>query len=89
MSAHDETRVIDCSTAMQQLWDYLDAELTPERMEAVRRHVGSCSACLPHHDFAKTFLDALGGIREQDHVVPNALKARVLTALKAAGYTPS
>ena len=30
---------IDCRSAVQKLWDYLDEELTPERMDAVREHL--------------------------------------------------
>ena len=80
--------MIDCTTAMRQLWDYLDTELTPERMEAVRRHIASCSECLPHHDFERTFLNALAATREPERNAPPTLKARILGALKAAGYSP-
>jgi anti-sigma factor (TIGR02949 family) len=79
--------MIDCKTAMQQLWDYLDVELTADRMEAVRRHLDSCSACLPHHDFAKTFLAALAATRSQSAGASPALKQRVLERLKDAGYS--
>ncbi|MDF2772664.1 MAG: putative zinc-finger, partial [Geminicoccaceae bacterium] len=46
----DCNRELDCRTAVQQLWDYLDHELTPERMAEVRRHLERCGQCLPHHD---------------------------------------
>ena len=80
---------IDCRIAVQQLWDYLDEELTDDRMEAVRRHLESCAKCLPHHVFAQSFLAALAAAREPDRRAPEALRLRVLGSLQSAGYAPS
>lgn len=79
-------REIDCLTAVQQLWDYLDEELTPERMDAVRRHLERCGSCLPHHDYARVFLAALGSAREGEARAPEALRQRVMQNLRAAGF---
>ena len=43
---------IDCSTALQELWDYLDGELNVERMQAIRGHLTRCGHCLDHAEFA-------------------------------------
>ena len=83
------TAEIDCTAAVQQLWDFLDEELTDDRMEAVRRHLASCSRCLPHQAFAESFLAALAATREPDRRAPEELRIRVLTTLQSAGYTPS
>lgn len=77
----------DCERAMRQLWDYLDEELTNERMSDVREHLMSCSRCLPHHDFERAFLQALASTRG-DHVMPPELRGRVLGALRQAGFAP-
>lgn len=77
----------DCERAMRQLWDYLDEELTDERMSDVREHLMSCSRCLPHHDFERAFLQALASTRG-DHVMPPELRGRVLGALRQAGFAP-
>lgn len=77
----------DCERAMRQLFDYLDEELTDERMGQVREHLMSCSRCLPHHDFEQTFLEALASTRVE-HVMPPELRGRVLGALRQAGFAP-
>jgi mycothiol system anti-sigma-R factor len=83
----DCNREIDCRTAVQQLWDYLDEELTPERMAEVRRHLERCGSCLPHHDYARVFLAALSAAREGDARAPDALRTRVMENLRAAGFS--
>lgn len=81
----DCNREIDCRTAVQQLWDYLDEELTPERMDAVRQHLERCGRCLPHHDYARVFLAALAAAREGEARAPDTLRLRVMESLRAAG----
>jgi len=83
----DCPREIDCRTAVQQLWDYLDQELTPERMAEVRGHLDRCADCLPHHDYACTFLAALSEARERDVRAPDLLRRRVMDRLRAAGFS--
>ena len=76
---------IDCESAMRQLFDFLDEELTDERMSDVREHLMSCSRCLPHHDFERAFLQALASTRVE-HVAPSELRGRVLDSLRKAGF---
>jgi len=83
----DCNRDIDCRTAVQQLWDYLDEELTPERMDEVRRHLERCGSCLPHHEYGKIFLAALSTARESEAKAPDALRIRVMETLRAAGFS--
>ena len=83
----DCNRDIDCRTAVQQLWDYLDQELTPERMDDVRRHLERCGSCLPHHDYARVFLAALSSARESHARAPEGLRHRVMENLRAAGFS--
>lgn len=82
-----DCREIDCRTAVQQLWDYLDQELTPERMDDVRGHLERCKSCLPHHDFARAFLAALAAAKESEARAPEALRKRVMDNLRAAGFS--
>jgi anti-sigma factor (TIGR02949 family) len=82
----DCKRDIDCRTAVQKLWDYLDEELTPERMDDVRRHLERCGQCLPHHDYARVFLTALSSA-EGETRAPDALRHRVMESLRAAGFS--
>ena len=82
----DETRAIDCRTAVQQLWDYLDDELNDARMVEVRHHLLTCKSCLPHAEFGRLFIQALSRARER-HVMPPVVRSQVMAALAEAGYS--
>jgi anti-sigma factor (TIGR02949 family) len=77
---------VDCAAALRQLWDFLDGELTPERVSQIRAHLEGCRRCHPTYDFERRFLEALGEQRD-DCPCPAEVKRRVLDSLKAAGYT--
>ena len=77
--------MLDCDTVMRQLWDYLDGELTPERMEAIREHLKVCERCQPHARFESSFLAALASAR-REHSDPRRLSLRVRAALGARGF---
>jgi anti-sigma factor (TIGR02949 family) len=79
---------IDCRAAVTQLWDYLDQELTPDRLEMVRRHLESCERCLPHHDFGKRFLAALKAVRHE-RVMSSEVRGRVMAKLAEEGFVGS
>jgi anti-sigma factor (TIGR02949 family) len=81
----DEIRSIDCTTAVSKLWDYLDQELDDARMLEVHQHIESCSACLPHADFGRRFLQALNRARSR-HLTPPAVRSQVMAALAADGF---
>jgi anti-sigma factor (TIGR02949 family) len=76
---------MDCIEVMRQLWDYLDGELTDERMEAIRAHLAMCQGCHPHFDFERAFLEAIAASC-REHQAPGTLRRKVLATLRAAGY---
>lgn len=76
---------MDCSAAMRQLWDFLDGELTEERMAAVRAHLDRCSGCLPHADFERAFLEALSGCKSKQ-CAPEGLRRKIFERLRDAGF---
>lgn len=82
---------IDCRTAVQRLWDYLDRELDAARMAEVTAHVERCAACSEHFQFARTFLSALSSSQREsvgsDVPDPNALRSRVVEALQREGFS--
>lgn len=80
----NEIPPVDCRSAMQQLWDYVDCELTTQRMEAVRRHLANCSHCLPHAQFAERFISALHETGD-DCGCPGEVRAKVMAKLREAG----
>jgi len=77
---------LDCRAAVLQLWDYLDEELTEARMTLVRQHLEGCAACLPHLDFGRAFLDAVGQTRAEERCPPK-VRARVMERLREAGFS--
>ena len=81
-----EHAMLDCETVMQQLWDYLDEELTLERMAEMRTHLAICANCYPQYEFERAFLAALERARTT-HANPAALRERVAAALRLEGLT--
>ena len=82
----NEVRPIDCRVAMERLWDFLDKELNEDRMSEVRLHLESCESCLPHHDFAQRFLQAMQSTRAEQLMPPEA-RRKVLMKLAEAGFS--
>ena len=78
--------MLDCAAVMKQLWDYLDGELSPERVQAIEAHVKMCGRCSPQVEFERAFLKALMAARAE---VTNegSLRDRVVTQLRTQGYS--
>ena len=76
--------MLDCDAVMRQLWDYLDGELTAERMDAIREHLAVCARCYPQYEFERTFLETLARVR-REHSDYDRLRARVMAALRDEG----
>lgn len=77
--------MLDCDAVMRQLWDFLDEELTPERMAAIREHLSMCARCQPQAEFERAFLEAVAHTRVE-HPDPTGLAARVRASLHTAGF---
>ena len=84
--ASREPAAIDCLTAVRQLWDYLDDELSDESLLAVQHHLESCTDCLPHRDFGRQFLQALQAVK-RERPMPSEVRSRVMARLAEAGFT--
>lgn len=87
-----EPPMIDCRTAANMLWDYLDGGLDDVTREAVRRHVERCAHCFPHADFGQVVLDAVAEVRAAQRISEAdcaPVRASVLARLRAEGYTGS
>lgn len=80
-----EVPPIDCRTAVERLWDFLDEELDAHRMAEVEAHVALCASCAEHYRFARAFLDA---ITESWQALPDTmqLRERVVGALTRQGF---
>lgn len=78
--------MLDCESVMRQLWDYLDGELTPERMAQIRAHIEMCKRCYPQYEFERSFLDALAA-RQRSHSNPERLNRKLMAALHERGLS--
>lgn len=48
-----DKRMIPCTQAVRQLWDYLDQRLTAEEHADVEKHLAFCRRCCGEMEFAK------------------------------------
>ena len=64
--------MVSCREVIEQLWDYLDGELPPERMDEIAGHLAECARCYPQYRFEFAFLEALA--RQRDRL-PGPLQA--------------
>lgn len=78
--------LIDCETAARALYDYLDGRLPAASERTVEAHVATCKACAPHFVFARRVLDLVPMSMPLSAESP-ALRARIVTALEADGYS--
>jgi len=80
-----KTPMLDCESVMRQLWDYLDKELTPERMAAIKAHLAMCGRCHPQAEFERSFLRAIARVHA-DHPDSAGLGERVRASLRLQGF---
>jgi mycothiol system anti-sigma-R factor len=69
---HASTR---CEDALQELYVYLDGELTPEKRTEIKHHLDDCSPCFEAFDF-EAELRMVISKRCRDEV-PEALRDRI------------
>ena len=78
--------MLDCESVIKQLWDYLDGELIPERMDAIRSHLEMCKRCYPQYEFERSFLHALAA-RQRKHSDQERLRTKLMAALQERGLS--
>ena len=81
-----EPRPLDCRSAMMQLYDYLDGELSPERMALIRTHLDDCRPCYAHAQFERDVLAIIAG-GWKDVAASKSLRERIQANLRNAGFT--
>lgn len=69
--------MVSCSEVIQQLWDYLDGELPPERAQEIAAHLSECARCYPLYRFEFAFLALLARQRARTQGPPPALVERI------------
>ncbi len=78
----DEMGDVDCHAAFENLYAYLDGELTDETTAKIREHLRICAKCFSVFDFEKTFLNFVEA-RTRVQGAPDSVKRRVLESLLA------
>jgi len=82
MSTHDDgvpAERVDCAQAIDQLFEFLDAEIDNERGDLIRVHLASCEQCLAEYDV----VDHIKALvkRSCDERAPDELHVRIRTQL--------
>lgn len=68
--------MIDCRTAVDKLYGYLDRELSPEETQAIQEHLAACPPCARYFRFEQGVLRFVGDACRKT-TAPSALKSRV------------
>ena len=77
----------DCNDSLQELYQYLDGELTDAGRTQIAEHLHDCSPCLEAFDFEAELLAVVKN-RCVDKV-PDALRARIAEAISAESTGPA
>lgn len=73
----------DCNKTLQELYQFLDGQLTEGDREHIAHHLDACSPCLEAFDF-EAELRAVIRNRCTD-TVPETLRQRIARAIEAEG----
>ena len=77
--------MIPCKDVIHQLWDCLDAEVTPELAGGIREHLEVCAGCRAVSEFEQAFLGTVQGL-VTNPPADDELRSRVVAALQHHGY---
>ena len=79
---HDEHQHDTCQEALEELYTFLDGEMTVEKREHIRVHLDDCNPCLEHYDFEAELRIVIS--KKCKEAVPQSLKDKILRALEEA-----
>ncbi len=69
-----------CQEALEELYSFLDGELTVEKREHIRVHLDDCNPCLEAFDFEAELRVVISSKCKE--AVPESLKEKILRALE-------
>lgn len=81
MRVQDGEHVMRCPEALEQIYAFLDREISPELEEKIREHLKCCTRCCPEYDIEAAFLEVVRRQRESDRARAE-FKARVIAAIR-------
>lgn len=70
----------DCKSALEELYIYLDGELTPDRRAHVAQHLHDCGSCFETYDFHAEIRQVVAQKCRDD--VPEGLMDRIAGAIR-------
>lgn len=73
----------DCKEAVEELYGFLDGELTPEKRASIDAHLDLCSPCLAAYEFHSELKVVVSQKCRTE--LPAGLRDRVFDALRALG----
>lgn len=68
--------MIDCQTAIENLYRFLDRDLAPDEYEEIQHHLEKCPPCAEYFRFEEGVLRLVGDSCRKDHA-PESLLARI------------
>ena len=71
----------DCKAAVEELYEYLDGELTPAKRASIGEHLDACAPCLHAFDFHSELRTVVSQKCRTE--LPSGLRDRVFDALRA------
>jgi mycothiol system anti-sigma-R factor len=76
----EQPGALSCREVVELLWEYIDAELTPQMEARIRAHLEACEKCYPHYDFQKAFVEFVR--RHGGGAAPAGLRLKVLRTIQ-------
>ena len=70
----------DCSTVLNQMFEYLDGELGEPDLHVIREHLDECAPCMSEHDVDKV-VKALIRRSCGGEVAPGTLRERIVVEI--------
>ena len=80
---HEQHEHETCREALEELYTFLDGELTIEKREHIRVHLDDCTPCLGAYDFEAELRMVISAKCKEP--VPQSLKDKIKAQLQAEG----
>ena len=73
---------LDCEQVLEQVWTYLDGEMTEVEYLEIRAHVSECEGCGGKYEFQRRLLALIEAKCHEGVLVPGELKQRLFRLLE-------
>ena len=71
--------MLSCEQILQELWQYLDRDLTHEELASVKEHLDLCRSCFTRVEFEKCLREEMK--KKTNHCCPEQVKDRIKNLL--------